>query len=264
MSGVSRRRYKSYTSQGGIPDSNGISQLVMTIDADGTTTTLGEEIPSLETLLYENLRDGCDGGREDLVDFLEELMINQWSVFYETLEFDETESESTAPLFWQVLDCLERNLDGAMQKDKMRSHILYARLGIDIDRPDTHRKLLSTTAEWEALLSRVSRRAQLLSHLRPVEMPKQPPHDAELDVDVDGGTSSGNRGEYNNYNNPRTTTANLEDENKRSLNRVTYLGGVLLPFSVVSGILAISEPYGPGGPHFWILWAAAVPLTFGK
>jgi hypothetical protein len=45
--------------------------------------------------------------------------------------------------------------------------------------------------------------------------------------------------------------------NERSLDRVTYLGGLLLPMTVVSSILAIEGPYGPTGPSFWVFWVAS-------
>ncbi|KAK0386893.1 hypothetical protein NLU13_5206 [Sarocladium strictum] len=45
--------------------------------------------------------------------------------------------------------------------------------------------------------------------------------------------------------------------NERSLDRVTYLGGLLLPMTVVSSILAIEGPYGPTGSSFWVFWLAS-------
>lgn len=43
----------------------------------------------------------------------------------------------------------------------------------------------------------------------------------------------------------------------RSLNRITYLGGLLLPITVVSSVLAIEGDYGPEGNNFWVFWVAA-------
>lgn len=51
------------------------------------------------------------------------------------------------------------------------------------------------------------------------------------------------------------------EENQRSLDRVSYLGGVLLPVSIVSGILSMGDTFGPGGELFYVFWAAGVPLT---
>lgn len=44
------------------------------------------------------------------------------------------------------------------------------------------------------------------------------------------------------------------DADKRSLDRISYLGGLLLPVTVVSGILAIENDYGPTGGSFWLFW----------
>lgn len=48
-----------------------------------------------------------------------------------------------------------------------------------------------------------------------------------------------------------------EQINRRSLDRITYLGGILLPLTVVSGILGIEGRYGPEGTQFWVFWVAS-------
>ncbi|KAL4732601.1 hypothetical protein ACLX1H_001619 [Fusarium chlamydosporum] len=48
-----------------------------------------------------------------------------------------------------------------------------------------------------------------------------------------------------------------KDANARSLDRIAYLGGLLLPLTVVSGILSIESSYGPGGSSFWVFWLAS-------
>ncbi|RBR01247.1 hypothetical protein FVER53590_11280 [Fusarium verticillioides] len=48
-----------------------------------------------------------------------------------------------------------------------------------------------------------------------------------------------------------------KDSNSRSLDRIAYLGGLLLPLTVVSGILSIESSYGPGGKSFWVFWLAS-------
>ncbi|KAH7149852.1 hypothetical protein B0J13DRAFT_277187 [Dactylonectria estremocensis] len=45
--------------------------------------------------------------------------------------------------------------------------------------------------------------------------------------------------------------------NARSLDRIAYLGGLLFPATVVSGILSIEGTYGPEGSAFWVFWLAA-------
>lgn len=51
------------------------------------------------------------------------------------------------------------------------------------------------------------------------------------------------------------------DPGQAGLARVAYLGGMLLPFSVVAGILSMDAPFGPGNKFFWVFWAASIPLT---
>ncbi|KAJ4082833.1 hypothetical protein NW761_009721 [Fusarium oxysporum] len=48
-----------------------------------------------------------------------------------------------------------------------------------------------------------------------------------------------------------------KDSNSRSLDRIAYLGGLLLPLTVVSGILSIQSSYGPEGKSFWVFWLAS-------
>ncbi|KAM0352930.1 hypothetical protein ACHAPU_001814 [Fusarium lateritium] len=48
-----------------------------------------------------------------------------------------------------------------------------------------------------------------------------------------------------------------KNTNSRSLDRIAYLGGILLPLTVVSGILSIESSYGPEGSSFWVFWLAS-------
>ncbi|KAI0799895.1 hypothetical protein GGR55DRAFT_471525 [Xylaria sp. FL0064] len=268
---VTRGRYKAYTTEG-IPDENGISMVTMQIDPDGNVRALGDEIPSLETMLYENLRGACSG-HEDLLELLEELVIAKWYDFFEALSINlPVDSTETTALFSQALSCLERNMDVSRRWHGIRPRSIDTTL--ETQAPlDT--RLQPAASEWEALLSRLSRQAQLLSHLTPAAaIPSKKPWahtsgDAGFGISSAGckcnckprknNNSSGGGANY--YNSNGMPSSSTPDENQRALNRVAYLGGVLLPFSVVSGILAIEEPYGPGGPQFWIFWAVTVPLT---
>lgn len=40
------------------------------------------------------------------------------------------------------------------------------------------------------------------------------------------------------------------------------MGGVLLPLSIVSSILSMSDPFNPGGSQFFVFWAVSIPLVF--
>ncbi|KAI0440702.1 hypothetical protein F4803DRAFT_459770 [Xylaria telfairii] len=250
---VSRRRYKAYTTEK-MPDENGISTVTMQIDTNGNTTTLGNEIPDFETMLCDNLRDE-NFSQEDFLVLFEDLAINKWGDFFETLDNDlSITSTETATLFSQASGCLERNLDASRQRYKTRQRSPKTP-------PDAHTpaQLQPATAEWEALLSRLSRRIQLSRHLT---------KSAETDSAAGLGTLSVDGDHHCTYSKPRNNTYGttggadpVENENQRSLNRVAYLGGVLLPFSIVSGILAIEEPFGPGNAQFWVFWAVTAPLV---
>ncbi|KAM3077235.1 hypothetical protein ACMFMG_003301 [Clarireedia jacksonii] len=52
----------------------------------------------------------------------------------------------------------------------------------------------------------------------------------------------------------------IDVETKQSINRVTYLGGVLLPFSIVAAIFSMGDTYSPGGSHFFVFWVIAIPI----
>lgn len=51
------------------------------------------------------------------------------------------------------------------------------------------------------------------------------------------------------------------DGNQAGIARITYLGGLLLPFTAVATVLSMSEPFSPDGNRFWVFWAASIPLT---
>lgn len=54
--------------------------------------------------------------------------------------------------------------------------------------------------------------------------------------------------------------AKLDAQVEQSLNRVIYLGALLLPFSVVAGILSMGDDFTPGQEKFFIFWVIAIPL----
>ncbi|KAI1179778.1 hypothetical protein F4777DRAFT_399322 [Nemania sp. FL0916] len=313
------RRYRMYTSERLPKDVNGTSSIMVVVQTDGpgannpatntntttaptttatttnTTTIYGDEIPSLETLLYSGLQDGCGGGtdRAALLDLLEEIAITKWEDFFEALSMDfalvTSPAVMMALLLSQTAACLERNLDVSRHLFDLRRRGSLGSGGG-----------MSMVTRWEELLKRLDRLGRLLGDLRPAVVEKttantttgttttastaakpaqpqphpSPPASRKSDTSSDasyGANAWGyipcrpnrkprNNNNGNNVSNHSSATKN-PDENERSLNRVTYLGGVLLPFSIVSGILAINGSYGPGGAQFWVFWAAAVPLA---
>ena len=48
----------------------------------------------------------------------------------------------------------------------------------------------------------------------------------------------------------------------RNVNRLTFLGAVFVPLSFTASLLSMGDDYIPGsGPHFWVFWSVAMPLT---
>ncbi|KAI0392548.1 hypothetical protein F5Y17DRAFT_436087 [Xylariaceae sp. FL0594] len=292
----------------------------------GMRATTTDKILSLESALYESLRDYDDD--MDLPELLEELVLSRWSELFDVLGQDVSAhghgaaAETTgARFYWQLLDSLERNLDVSRRVGKMswRNRDRNQRHQVSgTSRPFSYYNNDNSTMaeEWEALIARATRRIQLLGLLKSAhvegeedvdaaDIRRQPGEDRGPDEDDDvysirsrprDGTSNLRHKRYiyrrrrsnddidyddddnerprarekrrrRTYMNNRLGTSTsipgdpTTDENQRSLNRVAYLGGVLLPFSVVSGILAIQEPFGPGNGQFWIFWAVTIPLT---
>lgn len=83
-----------------------------------------------------------------------------------------------------------------------------------------------TSADWTYLSERLQRRIQLSATIA-LSIQSQEAHDEP------------------------------KDTNSRSLDRIAYLGGLLLPLTVVSGILSIEGSYGPEGSAFWVFWVAS-------
>ncbi|KAK5632533.1 hypothetical protein RRF57_008247 [Xylaria bambusicola] len=271
--GASRGRYKAYIGKA-VPDENGIPITWNELDIHGNMVPRGEEIPSFETLLYKNLREGCSDPK-DIHELFEDLVIDKWTDFFEGLSLDPpVRSTEIAPLFSQALGCLERNLDVSRRWRGVGQRAVGASRE---HQPLLNAKPHPATTEWEALLARLNRQTQLLSILTTIAPNPPSRRPSATQATNDFGISvaktseqkcdcksknkkSNDNGTYDNNANTskyHSTSA----ENQRALNRVAYLGGVLLPFSVVSGILAIEEPFGPGDAQFWIFWAVTLPLT---
>lgn len=202
-------------------------------------TTHPEEESSLEHRLWELLKEsdfmkGCDVDEYNfhLQVCFAECVYACWAEFLDTLTL-EGDVQGYTSLLQQCQRSLERNIDA-----------------------ETTLKMVGPSgADWKELLDRLERRVRLAAHLRPaavIQMPAipvQPLSVPQLGVDEDG-------------NKPKEEASSPEaEENKRSLDRVAYLGGVLLPMTIVSGILAMGDNFGPTGEMFYVFWATAVPLT---
>lgn len=215
----------------------------------------GEEISSLEDILQETLSRSADAQGRKLVDILEEAAYDKWLDLFEVLTPRQSPliADGTS-LEWRALQALEGNLDMA----KQFSH---------------HRRQAPSYAlpDWSSLIQRLRDRAALLATI-----PLRPP------ISYSPSTVRRERRKpdtfhTDNFTNlpipprrrprsPRTPAKSGDggggsDPNQRALDRVTYLGGILLPISITSSVLSMNEDFEPGQPLFWVFWAAAVPLT---
>lgn len=215
----------------------------------------GEEIPSLEDVLQETLVLSADAQGSRLVDILEEAAYNKWLDFFEVLTPRQSPliADGTS-LEWRALQALEANLDMA----KRFSH--------DQRQAPTYRY-----PDWSSLLQRLRDRAALL-----VTIPPSPQRIASSPPSVRRKGRKPGTVHADNFTNlpvpPRRRARSPKspaksgdgggsDPNQRALDRVTYLGGILLPISITSSVLSMNEAFEPGQPLFWVFWAAAVPLT---
>lgn len=214
---------------------------------------------SFETLLYENLAEEWreEPDRDALRSLIEDIVIHQWNELFEAHSADLTPGavEATA-LYWQMQRCLEKNLSSSESYDKS----LYASSS-----PPS-----SASSDWESLLSRLARLASLSRQLAAppsvataaVELPapNQPPTQPRSAASAAAAAAA-----YDPLipqRNNSSSSASSAEKNQHSLDRVSYMGGVLLPLSIVSSILSMSDPFGPGGSMFFVFWAVSVPLVF--
>lgn len=185
--------------------------------------SLGEG-QSLETRIWNHIE--AHGSSVSLADALRDISYQLWIQFFEALQPDlYTTPSEFADLFRKIQRCLESNLDTADGRDQSKWQVL-------LDRTERHRRLALD-------LNSLKRQEEASQSQGPLRLPLPEPTRDVVDKQA----------------------ASQSDENQRGLDRVSYLGGVLLPISIVSGILSMGETYGPGGDMFYIFWAVAVPLT---
>ncbi|KAK8130266.1 hypothetical protein PG999_002646 [Apiospora kogelbergensis] len=201
-------------------------------------TTHFEEEDSLEHRIWEYLKN--DDTAEEFLRSENYLPLQKcfahcvyasWAEFLDNLTL-EGDRQKYMSLLQQLQRSLERNLDAEISLE-----------GVHF-----------TGSGWQGLLERVERKVRLaiqLSPAAPIQMPAAPDPVTPQPVSAEGISSQQNV----------TAPDNESKENQRSLDRVAYLGGLLLPMTIVSGILAMGDTFGPTGDMFYVFWATAVPLT---
>lgn len=209
----------------------------------------GDELGSLEDVLQETLKDAKNIG-DQLMDIVAELAYDHWLEFFELLTpHQQPVVHDGGSLYWQITQSLEQNFDVAKY------------IGRQSRQPDH----AAAYPDWQALLSRTQRRIGLL----PTILPKRPAVFSKRATKAAGSGHKKFSRESTAYGSSRSGAGkqqssaygSSESENQRSLDRVSYLGGILLPFSVVSGILSMDDDFAPGAQLFWVFWVVAIPLA---
>ena len=186
-----------------------------------------EHLSSLEVVLQEALR-GPEHMRHGVRALLSELAYTHWLAYFESPLVDpEAHPAHVLSLAWRVQLALEHNLNVTRY---------LARWGMPLP---------IAAAEWDGLLGRNARRVDLAT--------------------VAAGGARAIADEFRSIQagqNPKRALAPGEkDESSRGLDRISYLGGILLPFTIVPSVLSMSDPFGPTGGMFWVFWVVCAPLT---
>ncbi|KAL2256031.1 hypothetical protein VTK26DRAFT_2322 [Humicola hyalothermophila] len=207
-------------------------------DSAGTTGSKGpaKGRPALEDVLVDALGYGWEA-KDVLADVLSEVIYERWLDLFDLVEHHRrTLSEESLTCYWQMLRALEHNEESA---------------------PDSH---------WPKLMSRIRHRIALLSVPRS-KLAITPPATSRTttvktlatpkvkSISRSGTTASG----FPPQGDGDKDTAS--DENQRALDRISYIGGILIPLPIVSGIPSMGELYGPGGSRFYVFWAVSIPVT---
>lgn len=199
----------------------------------------GDEAPSLRTLLGQALEFKASVGHEvaPLRDVLTELVYEHWLRMVEVLAQDNSGSEASIA---RLLKHAQGN------EDVVRGLFRTCRIATSgSDRIDATMDLRS----WEALSKRLVWR--LLRGPTDIET---------VQTRSESSSSRTTKTSPVNNNNADDFTATSKHASEQALDRVTYLGAILLPVSVVSGMLSMNDSFQPGARLFWVLWAMSLPL----
>ncbi|KAK0626031.1 hypothetical protein B0T14DRAFT_561981 [Immersiella caudata] len=216
----------------------------------------GDTILSLESTLRTLDLGSADSLRFPRNILLEELVFDLWLELFEVLAPPRRGASLTSCL-WQMLHSLELNEDAASYNARRRQKRGEMRF--------------STSEDWSILLARVHRRSTLLSSSPLTKMPGLTPSSTLItntSTRTPGGTrkvnvtgTPGANGSLPPIKTPGRSGRELLDENHRALDRISYLGGILLPLPIVSSVLSMNDAYGPDGDKFFIFWAVSLPLS---
>lgn len=144
--------------------------------------------------------------------------------------------------------------------------------------------------DWKELLSRIERIVALLplagrNSLSPITAGNKmrfmasdtsytvdcipAPDNGSVSIHSAPGTGLGGNGTSNSkggpppggINDPSHRPFSQTPQGQIALSRISYMGGILLPFSIIAGVLSMSDPFGPGDRLFWVFWVMTLPIT---
>ncbi len=274
---------------------------VLVLDRNPSSTTLEDVLldalddtpmPDSESVTNIGWQDGGSNAADTLGNSIVSLAYDQWVDFFDTLGSSDRQANNgcgNKKLYWDMAQCLEQNLTAARIQDK-RLHYRQQHQQNKSSMPHASEELHYLNAgDWGALLSRLERTVALLP-LRKRKPSSVAAREKYARFSIPQATSVANPVAVGDIGGLTTRNADAmgpprgvsesispasgdiiakppppygsTPEGKEALNRVTYMGGVLLPFSIVAGILSMPDPVGPGYSLFWVFWAITLPLTF--
>jgi hypothetical protein len=195
----------------------------------------GEVTESLEDVVVEAIREGWEP-EDQLPGVIAEAVRHRWLELFDFLELQpQTLCDKTLACYLQMIRSLELNCEGEDEVD------------------------------WRPLIARIQRRLELFSTLRdrrPVLRPPTWNAKPAKTPDVQKQMVASRTDTMRSVVSKRGQDLKKPiDENQRALDRLSYLGGILIPLPLISGILSMGDVYGPGGSKFFIFWAVAIPLA---
>lgn len=191
----------------------------------------GVEAASLEHQLWEHARTLRTGMH--LTPTIQKIALGLWTELFDVFTPELQSTSGCSAVLGDFQRSVDRNLDTATSLPEQ-----------------THTTTLHLRG-WQLLSDRVERRMRL-AHLQNPPAPRTKVPDRK-------GTPSTDTSKA--LKNPEEEELSDSEIDQRGLDRVSYIGGIVLPFSLVSGILSMGDTFGPGGDMFYLYWAIAVPLT---
>ncbi|CAK7235288.1 hypothetical protein SCUCBS95973_009219 [Sporothrix curviconia] len=243
---------------------------------------------SLEDAFFDALDDvsmsnSSTAESETVADFLTStltgLAYDQWLDFVDALTSNHRgarQGRLNKKLLWDMAQRLEQNLATSQAHEKQQ-----------LSNPQKAANLASP-GDWQALLSRLLRTVSLLplqtqgpsavgtgktaAHFRAADtsytVSRIPSGDIDNlpsryvpEVEAGSKTSDSHHSSAGAINAKRRPSFSQTPAGQNALNRITYMGGILLPFSIIAGVLSMSDPFGPGDRLFWVFWVITLPIT---